>query len=127
MTPYDSISRPIEILYFEETAIGAEGVEAAFKKIYNASSILRNAVDTWLNDHPGQHIVIEYRPGDASSPLNSGHVFIDPALIENTKYIDVNGQVRQMMFDAAIAHELGHGVEGFVDNWDWQNPKGQTF
>jgi hypothetical protein len=100
----------------------ADFVYSEFRRAYNLSSSngsrFANAIDSWLSDHPGENIEIEYYPPDNNAfgdPLGGGRVRIGLNFPSTLCYIDNYGNAVRYNFLVVLVHELGHAIGGWSD------------
>jgi VCBS repeat protein/hemolysin type calcium-binding protein len=83
------------------------------ERIYNTPAGAA-MIDAWLAD-AGHIIDIRYISGDYRAGIGTGRVELDPAYITNLSYITDHGRAVLHQQVGALAHELGHALNGTED------------
>jgi Ca2+-binding RTX toxin-like protein len=124
--PYSDISSRVTIVAGTGGQAFVTAVTQALTAIYEGSTLAANAINSWLNNHPGQNLQIIFRANDAAASVGQGVVFIDTAFFTSTYYLSTNGRAVQDTFLSGLTHELGHAVKGLYDNDSFSNLAGDN-
>ncbi|WP_299328397.1 calcium-binding protein [Parasphingopyxis sp.] len=109
---YDSIIHRINVIGFSNP----NDVHIEFRYLYENSTLLEAALNSWLNNNPTSNITITFAQDTAEvHQLNSGNIFIDIDYFSDNYYISKTGQAVRDDFRSGLAHEIGHAITTNAD------------
>ncbi|MEL7682528.1 calcium-binding protein [Citromicrobium bathyomarinum] len=126
--PFSNIASRIDTPGFNAPPPAVNVALQAMEAIYNGSPGAAAAMEGWLQNHPGQNIIIQFLAGTAQAPLplGGGRVQIDPAYFKPNIYLSDNGTAVFDTFLSGLTHELGHAIGGWADNDSFNDLAGEN-
>jgi Ca2+-binding RTX toxin-like protein len=110
--PFSNVSAKTTITGF--SAAQQASILVDLQRAYEGSSIAQTMFDNWIA--AGKTIDIKFVPGVYQAYAGTGRVEIDPAYITTLSYINDKGTPVLHSQLGALVHELGHALNGTLDN-----------